>query len=184
MGVLPLAFAGAAGERGTAIAAAQAPRTNGGAVGPQAGPWSRAHGLGGLVGQHPSANVAAAGLAIAGLAVGKRRRRDKAALLQKPAVRRAATGKVVETAEKCLLNNYGKRSLVLTHGEGQYIFDSEGKRYLDFTSGIAVNCLGHADAGWVEAVQTQAAKLTHTSNLWLTEPQVELGRKLTENSFA
>lgn len=87
-------------------------------------------------------------------------------------------------AETCLLNNYGKRSIVLTHGKGQRVFDTDGRMYLDFTSGIAVNCLGHADPGWVDVVTNQAATLVHTSNMFLTEPQLELAQKLTSRSFA
>jgi len=95
-----------------------------------------------------------------------------------------AASKMEETAESCLLNNYGSRSMVFDKGSGSYIFDTDGNKFLDFTAGIAVNCLGHSDKGWAEAVSAQANKLTHTSNLFLTPPQVELGQKLTSATFA
>mmetsp|Transcript_75026 Transcript_75026/g.219795 ORF Transcript_75026/g.219795 Transcript_75026/m.219795 type:complete len:490 (-) Transcript_75026:59-1528(-) len=96
----------------------------------------------------------------------------------------ANTNDLVQDAEKCLLNNYGKRSMVFTRGEGHYLFDTDGKKFLDFTAGIAVNCLGHSDPGWAEAVSKQAHTLTHTSNLWLNPEQIRLGEKLTRLSFA
>lgn len=91
---------------------------------------------------------------------------------------------VQEMAEHNLLNNYGKRSLVFTHGVGNRLFDTEGKEYLDFTAGIAVNCLGHSDPGWVKTVSKQAGELVHTSNLYLTPQQVSLAEKLVRHSFA
>mmetsp|Transcript_28635 Transcript_28635/g.52110 ORF Transcript_28635/g.52110 Transcript_28635/m.52110 type:complete len:488 (-) Transcript_28635:72-1535(-) len=97
---------------------------------------------------------------------------------------RCSASKMEEIAESCLLNNYGTRNMVFEKGNGSYIYDSDGKEFLDFTAGIAVNCLGHSDEGWAEAVSTQAKKLTHTSNLFLTPPQVELGKKLTDATFA
>jgi len=96
----------------------------------------------------------------------------------------ASSTEVQELAERSLLNNYGKRSLVFTHGEGHWLFEADGKKYLDFTAGIAVNCLGHSDEGWVKAVSTQAGLLCHTSNLYLNNHQVSLGAKLVELSFA
>jgi len=90
----------------------------------------------------------------------------------------------MDSAEKHLLNNYGKRSLVFTHGEGHTLIDADGNSFLDFTAGIAVNCLGHSDPGWSEVVAKQAALLTHTSNLYLNVEQVALGERLTQSSFA
>ncbi|KAJ7688485.1 pyridoxal phosphate-dependent transferase [Mycena rosella] len=58
---------------------------------------------------------------------------------------------------------------VLSHGEGSYVFDTAGKRYLDFSAGIAVNALGHADAGVVKTIAEQAGKLLHTSNVYHNE---------------
>jgi predicted acetylornithine/succinylornithine family transaminase len=74
--------------------------------------------------------------------------------------------------------------VVFVRGEGAYLFDSEGRRYLDFMAGIAVNALGHADAEWAAVVAEQAGRLTHVSNLYHNQPQIELARLLVENSFA
>lgn len=64
------------------------------------------------------------------------------------------------------------------------MYDTDGKEYLDFAAGIAVNALGHGDPRWIQAVTEQAHLLCHTSNLYHTEPQTELARRLVENSFA
>eukprot|EP00928_Gymnodinium_smaydae_P042817 TRINITY_DN28805_c0_g1_i2.p1 TRINITY_DN28805_c0_g1~~TRINITY_DN28805_c0_g1_i2.p1 ORF type:complete len:542 (-),score=118.72 TRINITY_DN28805_c0_g1_i2:190-1746(-) len=96
----------------------------------------------------------------------------------------SSSAAVKERAEQNLLNNYGKRDLVFTHGEGSWIYDADGEKYLDFTSGIAVNCLGHSDPGWAEAVAKQAGRLCHTSNMFLNPEQVQLGESLVNLSFA
>lgn len=68
---------------------------------------------------------------------------------------------------------------VLSHGRGARVWDIEGKEYLDFLAGIAVNALGHAHPAFVEAVSSQAAKFAHVSNYFATEPQLELADRLT-----
>jgi acetylornithine/N-succinyldiaminopimelate aminotransferase len=83
-----------------------------------------------------------------------------------------------------LLNTYARPSFVISHGEGMYAWDTEGREYLDFTAGIAVNALGHADPGLAAALAAQAGKLVHTSNLYHTIPQSNLAEKLVANSFA
>ena len=80
------------------------------------------------------------------------------------------------------LRNYAKPSgVVLTRGEGVRVYDTLGREYLDFTSGIAVNALGHSHPKWVEAVQTQCARLTHVSNLFHTEQGPELMQRLSHS---
>ena len=91
---------------------------------------------------------------------------------------------VVAAEAKFVVSTYARPLPVFTHGKGAYLFDAEGRRYLDFTAGIAVTALGHSDKEWVEAVSKQAGKLTHVSNLYHTVPHVELAQKLIENSFA
>ncbi|MDP6770548.1 MAG: acetylglutamate kinase, partial [Anaerolineales bacterium] len=91
---------------------------------------------------------------------------------------------VVTAEAKYVVSTYSRPLPVFTHGKGVYLFDTEGRRYLDFTAGIAVTALGHSDKQWVEAVSRQAGKLTHVSNLYHTEPHVELAQQLTESSFA
>lgn len=77
-----------------------------------------------------------------------------------------------------VVGTYRRQPRLFTHGEGVWIYDSEGKRYLDFLAGIAVNQLGHAHPVMVEAIANQAKKLIHTSNNLLTAPQVKLAEKL------
>lgn len=72
--------------------------------------------------------------------------------------------------------------LVLTHGQGAWLFDANGKKYLDFFSGIAVNILGHSDSEWCAAIADQASKLTHVSNLFHSTPPLELAQLLVEHS--
>lgn len=77
-----------------------------------------------------------------------------------------------------LMQTYGRFPVALDHGEGCYLYDLSGKRYLDLTSGIGVNALGQKDAELVEAISTQAAKLMQASNLFYTEPMVDAAEML------
>ncbi|MFD8806766.1 acetylornithine transaminase [Streptomyces sp. NPDC059597] len=77
-----------------------------------------------------------------------------------------------------LMNNYGTPRLPLVRGEGTAVWDADGKRYLDFVGGIAVNALGHAHPAVVKAVSTQIASLGHVSNLFVAEPPVALAERL------
>jgi len=77
-----------------------------------------------------------------------------------------------------LMNTFGPPKLVLTKGEGPYVWDAEGNRYLDLLGGIAVNALGHAHPALVGAVTEQLQTLGHVSNFFATEPQVALAEKL------
>ena len=79
---------------------------------------------------------------------------------------------------------YGRPSFVLDHGAGVEVWDTEGRRYLDFVAGIAVNALGHADPTTLAALAEQAPKLIHTSNLYYTEPAVNLAKAMVESCFA
>ncbi|MFE1645408.1 acetylornithine transaminase [Microbacterium sp. P01] len=77
-----------------------------------------------------------------------------------------------------LLRNLGDRLELLVRGEGAYVWDVQGRRYLDFLAGIAVNSLGHAHPVFVEAISRQAATLAHVSNYFATPPQLELAARL------
>lgn len=77
-----------------------------------------------------------------------------------------------------LLENYACAPITIVRGEGVQVWDEEGRAYLDFTSGIAVNTLGHGDAAWVERMKEQLATLTHVSNLYRNPWQAELAAKL------
>jgi acetylornithine/N-succinyldiaminopimelate aminotransferase len=90
--------------------------------------------------------------------------------------------KVFEQDKKYFMPVFSRYPLVLSHGEGPYIFDTDGKKYIDFLAGIAVNVLGHARPELVKAICEQAGRLIHCSNLYYTEPQVLLIEKLAELS--
>jgi len=79
---------------------------------------------------------------------------------------------------------YTRFPLVLVKGSGAVVVDVEGKRYLDFVSGIAVNNLGHCDPRLVRGIQKQAETLLHVSNLYYNIPQIELAKKIVAHSFA
>ncbi len=77
-----------------------------------------------------------------------------------------------------LMGTYGEPMRVLDHGQGNYVWDTDGRKYLDLLGGIAVNALGHAHPAWVEAISSQAATLAHASNFFASEPQIALAEKL------
>ena len=83
-------------------------------------------------------------------------------------------------AEKFLLPTYKRQPLVFTHGRGAYVYDSTGKKYLDFLGGIAVNGLGHAHPRIVKVIRREAARAIHLSNLFHNAYQGPLARKLAE----
>lgn len=80
--------------------------------------------------------------------------------------------------QEYIANTYKRFPASLVEGEGAAARSPEGKEYIDFTSGIGVNCLGYADKGWADAVSAQAHKLQHVSNLYSTQPDVEAAEKL------
>ncbi len=83
-----------------------------------------------------------------------------------------------EDAQRDLVRNVGDRSALFVRGEGAALWDADGRRYLDFLAGIAVNSLGHAHPAFVEAISTQAATLAHVSNLYATPWQLQLAAQL------
>nr|AZL41259.1 mitochondrion N-acetylornithine aminotransferase [Datisca glomerata] len=91
---------------------------------------------------------------------------------------------VVEDEGKVLVGTYARTPVVLASGKGCKLYDVEGREYLDLTSGIAVNALGHGDEDWLSAVIEQAKTLTHVSNVYYSIPQVELAKRLVASSFA
>ncbi len=88
------------------------------------------------------------------------------------------TQKVIDRDNKYIMHTYGRSPIVIERGEGMTAIDADGKRYLDFTSGIGVNALGYAHPDWLQAVTEQAAKVQHTSNLYYTAPCGRLARRL------
>lgn len=85
-------------------------------------------------------------------------------------------------AEKSILHTYNRFPVMFDHGEGCYLYDTEGKKYLDFAAGIAVNALGYHYPGYDDALKSQIDKLTHISNLYYNEPMSEAGEKLIKAS--
>ncbi|HKX36956.1 MAG TPA: aminotransferase class III-fold pyridoxal phosphate-dependent enzyme, partial [Rhizorhapis sp.] len=83
-----------------------------------------------------------------------------------------------------LLPTYNRTDVAFVRGEGSYLFAEDGKRYLDFGAGIAVNAFGHANPRLVAALTAQAHKLWHTSNLYRVPGQESLSKKLVANTFA
>jgi acetylornithine/N-succinyldiaminopimelate aminotransferase len=83
-----------------------------------------------------------------------------------------------------LLPTYARADVAFVRGEGAYLFDEEGQRYLDFGAGVAVNVLGHAHPHLIAALTEQAGKLWHTSNLYRVPGQEKLARRLTQATFA
>ena len=77
-----------------------------------------------------------------------------------------------------VMNTYGRFSIALDHGEGATLWDVEGKKYIDLTAGIGVNCLGYANPKITAALTEQAGKLLHVSNLYTTAPMIEVAKKL------
>ncbi len=80
---------------------------------------------------------------------------------------------------EAIFQTYARQDVVLVRGSGAFVWDSDGKEYLDFVAGIAVNNVGHCHPTVVEAVKKQAERLIHTSNLYYTENQVLLAEELT-----
>ncbi len=94
------------------------------------------------------------------------------------------TEELVQGARQYLMDTYARYPLALARGQGTRVYDVEGREYLDFIAGIAVNVLGHCHPKVTLALQQQAHRLVHTSNLFYTEPQVQLARALVARSFA
>lgn len=85
--------------------------------------------------------------------------------------------------EKYVMETYARADLLFVRGQGSYLYDSAGKEYLDFAAGIAVCSLGHCHPAVTKAIQEQAAKLVHVSNLFLNEWQPRLAQKLIAHGF-
>ncbi|GKS65644.1 acetylornithine aminotransferase [Nitrospira sp.] len=94
------------------------------------------------------------------------------------------TEELKDDAATYLMQTYSRQPISIARGRGAKVYDLEGREYIDFVGGIAVNVLGHGHPDLVQAIQRQAAQLIHTSNLYYTEPQVRLARLLVDHSFA
>ena len=89
---------------------------------------------------------------------------------------------LIEESEKYLIHSYNRYPVAMDHGEDVYLVDTEGKKYLDFAAGIAVNALGYHYPGYDEALKAQIDKLMHISNLYYNEPIIDAGAKLVQAS--
>lgn len=94
------------------------------------------------------------------------------------------TEELQRETERYMMNTYARFPVSVARGRGCVVYDLEGREYIDFVAGIAVNVLGHAHPDVVRAIQKQAQQLLHASNLYLTEPQVRLAKRLVNRSFA
>ncbi len=90
--------------------------------------------------------------------------------------------KYIEEAEKALLHTYNRYQIVLDKGDGVYLYDIDGKKYLDFVSGIAVFALGYNNKEYNDALKNQIDKLLHTSNYYYNVPAIEAAKKIKEVS--
>ena len=88
------------------------------------------------------------------------------------------------TISSSIMTTYGRIDIAFTHGQGSFLVSEDGKKYLDYASGIAVNAFGHCHPKLVEALQDQASKLWHTSNLYRIPEQETVAEKLVANSCA
>ncbi len=100
------------------------------------------------------------------------------------ATQQTMTEEIIQYDHDYVAQTYKRPPFLLVHGEGVNLFDSEGKVYLDWVAGIAVNALGYSNPELTEAIQAGAKGLIHTSNLYHTAPQAELAKMLVDRSFA
>jgi acetylornithine/N-succinyldiaminopimelate aminotransferase len=91
---------------------------------------------------------------------------------------------IIQITQKYIANTYARFPVALVRGKGVWVWDADGKKYLDFVAGIAVNSLGHNHPAVARAIRRQAGKLLHVSNLYHIAPQAELARELCRRSFA
>ncbi len=88
----------------------------------------------------------------------------------------------IEEAEKVLLHTYNRYPVVFDHGDGVYLYDEEGKKYLDFVAGISVFALGYNNKEYNDALKNQIDKIIHTSNYYYNVPAIEAAKRLTKVS--
>ena len=86
----------------------------------------------------------------------------------------------INEAEQVLLHTYNRYPIVFDHGDGVYLYDEEGKKYLDFCAGISVFALGYGNKEYNDAVKAQVDKIIHTSNYYYNVPAIEAAKKLTK----
>lgn len=90
---------------------------------------------------------------------------------------------IIENGEKYVMHTYGRFPVVLDHGDGVYLYDENGKKYLDMYAGIAVNALGYNHPKLTETLEEQVKKMVHVSNYYYTKELVEAAKRIVENSI-
>ncbi len=93
------------------------------------------------------------------------------------------TSEIQKLSKQYIINTYGERSIALVKGKGTYVWDADGKKYLDFLAGIAVNALGHCHPEIIKAVKKQVSTLIHVSNFYHIKQQAKLAELLIKHSF-
>lgn len=88
----------------------------------------------------------------------------------------------IQEANQQFVSVYNRYPIILDHGEGMYLYDTDGKRYLDFGSGIGVCGLGYHDPNYTRILQEQLEKLLHTSNLFYNVPAIEAAKRFNQAS--
>lgn len=101
---------------------------------------------------------------------------------QAPVATVSPAQQIIDREKQYVLQNYGRYPLVLDRGKGCYLYDLDGKKYLDLISGIGVNALGHAHPRILKVMREQAGLLVHSSNLYFHRYQGALAQKLCETS--
>ena len=91
---------------------------------------------------------------------------------------------MIKLDQEYVAGTYGRFPVALVSGKGSLFTDAEGKEYIDMGSGIGVTCFGTGDDAWVEAVTAQLGKLQHTSNLYYSEPYINVAEKLCRRTRA
>ncbi len=92
------------------------------------------------------------------------------------------TQELINLGESVIMPTYARFPIAFDHGHGCTLTDVDGKDYLDFVGGIAVNSLGYNDPGLVKTISEQAAKIMHVSNLYYTKPQIKAAQLLVDHS--
>ena len=83
-----------------------------------------------------------------------------------------------------ILNTYNRKKISFKRGKGSFLYATNGKKYLDFVQGIAVNCLGHSNDYLIKSIHKQSKKLWHVSNAFVIPEQEKLAKRLTQKTFA
>src|ERR1700730_10851977 len=112
--------------------------------------------------------------------VTKKSAKPAARTARKASPRASNANSILRDANQFLMPTYKRQPIVFTHGRGCYVYDSRGKKYLDFLGGIAVNALGHAHPRIVKVIRREAARAIHFCNLYHNAYQGPLARKLAE----